>query len=157
MVQAMAIGLGALVVVGASFVAMSTRGADQTEGHIYWSDGDSGRLADGTRFRLHGVDAPETGSLRQRGGAKCEHERVLGYDAKAAVVELTRDGAITVSRDYGPDRYDRRVVDLSLGGEDLGLRLVAGGTHRIWDYDGGAPKPDWCGQDTPPRAAPLTP
>ncbi|CAN0536238.1 unnamed protein product, partial [Scytosiphon promiscuus] len=22
-------------------------------------------------------------------------------------------------------------------------RLVAEGSHQVWDYDGGAPKPDW--------------
>lgn len=36
---------------------------------LYWSDGDSGRFGD-LKFRLANVDAPETGSLKQRGGAK---------------------------------------------------------------------------------------
>nr|WP_321360437.1 thermonuclease family protein [uncultured Hyphomonas sp.] len=111
---------------------------------VYWSDGDSGRLADGTKFRLHGVDAPETGPLDWASGAKCERERELGYQAKAEVRALTRNRALTVSHDYGPDRYGRRVVDLSLDGQDLAARLVAGGTHKVWDYDGGAAKPEWC-------------
>ena len=64
---------------------------------VYWSDGESGRLADGTKFRLHGVDAPETGPLDWVSGAKCERERELGYQAKAAVRELTRDQVLTVS------------------------------------------------------------
>nr|WP_321439647.1 thermonuclease family protein [uncultured Hyphomonas sp.] len=111
---------------------------------VYWSDGDSGRLADGTKFRLHGVDAPETGPLDWVSGAKCERERELGYQAKARVRELTRDRVLTISHDYGPDRYGRLVVDLSLDGQDLAARLVAAGTHKRWDYDGGAAKPKWC-------------
>ena len=111
---------------------------------VYWSDGDSGRLADGTKFRLHGVDAPETGPLDWVSGAKCERERELGYQAKARVRELTRTGVLTVSHDYGPDRYGRLVVDLSLDGQDLAALLVAGGTHKTWDYDGGDAKPEWC-------------
>ena len=111
---------------------------------VYWSDGDSGRLADGTKFRLHGVDAPETGPLDWVSGAKCERERELGYQAKAEVRELTRNRTLTVSHDYGPDRYGRLVVDLSLDGQDLAALLVAGGTHKTWDYDGGDAKPEWC-------------
>ena len=51
---------------------------------IYWSDADSGRLGD-LKFRIANKDAPETGSLRQRGGAKCEAERQLGYEARTAM------------------------------------------------------------------------
>jgi endonuclease YncB( thermonuclease family) len=115
----------------------------------YWSDGDSGRLADGTKFRLHGVDAPETGSTKWYAGAKCEHERELGYAAKAEVLDLTRGKTLVVSHSYGPDRYGRLVVDISLDGRDLAGRLVAAGTHKTWDYDGGDRKPDWCIQRTP--------
>lgn len=115
---------------------------------IYWSDGDSGRLPSGTKFRLHGVDAPETGSLKQRGGAKCESERALGYEAKAEAVELTRQSEVRVTRDYGKDHYGRLVVDLEVDGMDVGIALVAAGTHQFWDYDGGDKKPSWCGGAT---------
>lgn len=111
---------------------------------VYWSDGDSGRLSDGTKFRLHGIDAPETGSMAQRGGAKCEAERVLGFDAKAAAVELTRNSSVTVTQTRGTDRYDRTVVRLSIDGNDVAGLLVAAGTHQVWDYDGRQKKPDWC-------------
>ncbi len=111
---------------------------------IYWSDGDSGRLSDGTKFRLHGVDAPETGGVGARGGADCEAERILGYDAKAVAVALTRQEGVVIVRDYGEDRYGRLVVDLEIAGEDVASKLVAGGTHRSWDYDGGERKPEWC-------------
>ena len=69
-----------------------------------------------------------------------------------------RDADIKVTRDYGPDRYKRQVVDLSINGEDLAARLVAEGTHQVWDYDGGAPKPDWCAPRRPAsNTAPLSP
>jgi endonuclease YncB( thermonuclease family) len=111
---------------------------------VYWSDGDSGRLSDGTKFRLHGIDAPETGSMKQRGGAKCESERALGFEAREAALELTRGKQVTVSEVHGTDRYERTVLRLDLEGADLAALLVAGGTHRTWDYDGREKKPDWC-------------
>ena len=112
---------------------------------VYWSDGDSGRLSDGTKFRLHGIDSPETGSMKQRGGAKCEAERVLGFEAKEAALELTRGKQVTVSETRGTDRYERTVVRLEIDGKDVAALLVAGGTHKTWDYDGRQKKPDWCG------------
>jgi endonuclease YncB( thermonuclease family) len=134
-----------IALFGARFASENAQASTELGGTVYWSDGDSGRLSDGTKFRLHGVDAPETGSMKQRGGAKCEAERELGYDAKAAAVELTRGRAVTVTRIMGRDRYGRNVVTLNMDGDDLAALLVASGTHRAWDYDGGAPKPDWCG------------
>ena len=142
----------------AGAVALAAQATIDQDGLVYWSDGDSGRLPDGTKFRLHGVDAPETRSLKQIGGAECESERELGYIAKEKVLELTRDADIKVTRDYGPDRYKRQVVDLSINGEDLAARLVAEGTHQVCDYDGGAPKPDWCAPRRPAsNTAPLSP
>lgn len=111
---------------------------------VYWSDGDSGRLSNGTKFRLRGIDAPETGSMKQRGGAKCERERALGFEAREAALELTRGKEVTVSEVHGTDRYERTVLRLDLEGADLAALLVAGGTHRTWDYDGREKKPDWC-------------
>ena len=73
---------------------------------IYWSDADSGRLGK-LKFRLANVDAPETGSMKQRGGAKCEFERERGYESKAYIVGFTKGKAIRIVRDYGEDRYGR--------------------------------------------------
>ena len=106
---------------GGGIVALAAQAATDSPGAVYWSDGDSGRLPDGTKFRLHGVDSPETGSMKQRGGAKCELERIKGYEAKEAAVELTREKSARIAKSYGPDRYGRLVVDLQVGG-----------------------KPDWC-------------
>ena len=113
---------------------------------IYWSDGDSGRL-DGMKFRLANIDAPETGSLKQRGGAKCEAEREIGFEAKEFIVEFTRGKQIKITRDYGEDRYDRLVVDLSADGVDVAQAAVNAGHLRPWPHKNGraqAPKPDWC-------------
>lgn len=118
------------------------------ENSIYWSDGDSGRL-NGIPFRLANVDAPETGGVGARGGAKCEEERALGYEAKAYIVELTRGASLVIERDYGKDRYDRLVIDLSANGRDVGAAGIAAGHLRSWPHENGralSPKPDWCNE-----------
>jgi len=114
---------------------------------IYWSDADSGRLGK-LKFRLANVDGPETGSLKQRGGAKCELERELGYEAKAYIVGFTKDKTIRIVRDYGKDRYGRLVVDLEADGSDVGKSGVDAGHLKDWLHIKGRaqyPKPDWCG------------
>ena len=113
---------------------------------IYWSDGDSGRLGT-VKFRLANIDAPETGSMKQRGGAKCEYERKLGYEAKAYIVSITKDKTIRIVKDYGEDRYGRLVVDLAANGKDVGKMGVAAGHLKDWLHIKGRaqyPKPDWC-------------
>ena len=154
---AIAVVVLAGIAIGIALAAQATTGTGNDAGPltelVYWSDGDSGRLPDGTKFRLHGVDAPETGSTKWIHGARCEHERELGYAAKAAVLDLTRGKALRVTHDYGPDRYGREVVDLAFDGQDLGKLLVANGTHKVWDYDGGQRKPDWCTVRTPAPVA----
>lgn len=126
-------------------------------GHIYWSDGDSGRLGN-LKFRLANIDAPETGSLKQRGGAKCEAEREIGYEAKAFLVEFTRGKTVKIVRDYGEDRYKRLVVDLSADGVDVAKAGVAAGHLRPWPHKKGraqVPKPKWCGGLERYEASPL--
>ena len=75
-----------VVLVGIAFgIAISNRepfgkdsAADFDPASVYWSDEDSVRHADATKFCLHGVDAPETGPLDWVSGAKCERERGMG-------------------------------------------------------------------------------
>ncbi|RIJ15927.1 thermonuclease family protein [Henriciella mobilis] len=117
--------------------------APESTSSLYWSDGDSGRL-NGQDFRLHGVDAPETGGVGAYGGAECEHERELGYEAKEEVVEFTRGKFAYFGKEYGEDRYGRLVVDLFVDGRNVGDEMVGRGVLRRWDYDGGDPKPAWC-------------
>ena len=103
-------------------VAGDTTSKPEIENHvftsIYWSDADSGRLGK-LKFRIANKDAPETGSLKQRGGAKCEAERELGYEAKAYMVGYTKGKLIRIERDYGEDLYGRLVVDLGADGDDV--------------------------------------
>ena len=113
---------------------------------IYWSDGDSGRI-DGMKFRLANVDAPETGGVGARGGAKCEFERELGYAAKAFMVELTRDVDLVITDRSGPDRYEREVITLSANGQDVAEAGVSAGHLGHWPHKGRralSDKPDWC-------------
>ena len=125
----------------------SSASASANEGNsIYWSDADSGRLGK-LKFRIANKDAPETGSLKQRGGAKCEAERALGYEAKAYMVGFTKGKEIRITRDYGEDRYGRLVVDLDADGEDVGDAGEVAGHLRDWPHKKAralAPKPDWC-------------
>ena len=130
---------------------------------IYWSDGDSGRI-EGEPFRLADVDAPETGGVGARGGAKCETERALGFAAKAWVVEMTRPdrtadlangeakagsgtGTVSITDTANVDRYGRQVLSLSVNGESLAELGVEAGHYGPWPHKAGraiSPKPDWC-------------
>ena len=133
----------------ASDVQLDSSTLSKSYNSIYWSDGDSGRLGK-LKFRLANIDAPETGSMKQRGGAKCELERELGYEAKAYIVGFTKDKTIRIMRDYGKDRYDRLVVDLEADGEDIGKMGVKAGHLKDWLHIKGRkqyPKPDWCAEN----------
>ena len=99
------------------------------------------------KFRLANVDAPETGGVGARGGAKCESERDLGYDAKAFMVELTRSAELVITSSAGPDRYEREVITLSADGRDVAEAGKAAGHLGDWPHRGRralAKKPDWC-------------
>ncbi|PHR60219.1 MAG: hypothetical protein COA43_07950 [Robiginitomaculum sp.] len=117
---------------------------------IYWSDGDSGRI-NGIRFRLANVDAPETDGIGARGGAKCENERKLGYEAKQFVVNFTRDKTLKIASNYGYDRYERLVIDLQANGIDVGTAAITSNFLAPWPHKGRkalSQKPDWCKMDS---------
>jgi len=119
---------------------------------IYWSDGDSGRatLSDGTviKFRINDIDAPETGGVGAAiGGAKCEAERAMGYEAKAWAVEFTRGVDLEITGDHGEDRYERKILDLAANDNDIGQAGIEAGVYQSWRHDGKRqlePRPDWC-------------
>ena len=122
---------------------------------IYWSDGDSGRI-DGMKFRLADVDAPETGGVGAIGGAKCEAEREIGFEAKGFMVELTRDAELVVTSNFGADRYERDVITLSANGIDVGQAGIEAGHLGPWPHKGRralTKKPDWCGKLGVPHAS----
>lgn len=113
---------------------------------IYWSDGDSGRI-DGIKFRLANIDAPETGRIGQRSGAKCPEEVELGKQAKAFVISLTNNADLNIIKNYGEDRYDRLVIDLSVNGEDIATIGTRKGFYKSWKHKNGRSvekKPSWC-------------
>lgn len=113
---------------------------------LYWSDGDSGS-ADGIPFRLADVDAPETGRVGSRGGAKCERERELGYEAKAFIVRKTKGKDLTIIFNGEVDDFGRRVASITADGKDVGGLGIANGHLRPYVFDGKRatmPKPDWC-------------
>lgn len=119
-----------------------------TTGVIEWSDGDSGRIGD-FRFRLKNVDAGETRPVNSGvGPAQCEQEIVLGMQAEEYIVALTQNAAITVTDNFGPDAFDRNVVNLDADGIDVASAGLEAGVLRPWPHDSNgnalAPKPDWC-------------
>lgn len=105
---------------------------------IHWDDGDSGRRATGSSFRLHNFDAPETWR------AECPEERAAGYRSKAIAETITKGRRVRETRYWYKDRFGRRVVDLSADGHDLASELEKAGAGRIYDHDGGEAPPDWC-------------
>lgn len=127
-----------LVLIAASLPATAERASS-----IYWSDADSGRI-DGEKFRIHNFDAPETGPVGARSGARCEAERAHGFEAKAAAIALTRHATLEVTGEYGRDTYGRRVIDLRVDGADYARAMQADGWLKLWNFDAGESKPDWC-------------
>lgn len=94
------------------------------------------------------MDALETGGVGAYGGAKCERERQLGYEAKAFVVELTKNAELMVTSKSGLDRYEREVITLSDDGRDVGEAGVQQGHLGHWPHRGRralSDKPNWCG------------
>lgn len=116
---------------------------------IYWSDADSGRINGSLKFRLNGIDAPETGGVGAAiGGAKCELERERAFEAKAWIVDFTKNVKLSIEEKYGLDKYDRLVIDLSADGLDVGSAGINVGHLKPWPHKGRralSKKPDWCG------------
>ncbi len=113
--------------------------------HVRWSDGDSGSLVSPNgwelRFRLKDIDTPETDGRRYN----CDAERTRGEEAAAFVRAFTASGDVQVTRRFGVDSTGRRhLVSLSVDGQDIKDALISEGLGQFWDYDSGAPAPDWC-------------
>ena len=84
-------------------------------------DGDSLRVA-GHEIRLAGIDAPELHQTCRRAG----QPYACGLEARAALLRLTRDGAVTCDL-VGHDRYGRDLARCAAGGRDIGAWLVGHG------------------------------
>ena len=140
----------AVILAAYAYLEYTPSGAQLSTGDavrsIHWGDGDSGKL-NGQRFRLAGVDAPETGSIGQRGGAQCEAEQSQGHDAKARMIALTADKPLTITRMHELDRYGRHVISLSVDGVDVASAGIDAGILQRWAHAGAkalTAKPDWC-------------
>jgi endonuclease YncB( thermonuclease family) len=91
------------------------------------------------RARLTGYDTPESFEPR------CAAEAQVARAATARLRALVRAADSVDARLGGWDRYDRRLVRLSLDGRDVGATLIAEGLAVR--YTGG-PRIDWCARLT---------
>lgn len=97
-------------------------------------DGDTFYL-NGDKVRIAGIDAPETHDF------KCAGEKALGDRTTARLRDLLNSGPITMtSIDRDRDRYGRLLRNVTVGGADVGERLIEEGLAR--PYRGA--KLGWC-------------
>lgn len=133
-----------LALAGARYASEAARAEAHLGGLVYWSDGASGRLSDGTRFRLDGIEVPATGPVHERTGARCEAERQLGFEARRIAAQITRGHEVVVTEISGRDAFGRNIVSLSLAGEDVAGLLISSGLHRSSPGPGEGAA-GWCG------------
>lgn len=87
------------------------------------------------RARLMGFDTPETHQPR------CNHEALLGQQATRrlrALLDMPGTMAVALG---GWDRYERRLITITINGRDVGDTLIAEGLAL--PYRRGQ-RPDWC-------------
>lgn len=143
-------------------VSASTLAAVAAQGQSFWTgqarviDADTIDIGD-TRFRLHGIDAPESGqSCRhpQRGTWRCGQQAALALSDKIGRAHVT-------CHQTDQDRYGRVVAVCDLRGDDLNNWLVTSGwavAYRKYsqDYDGAERQAQqskrgiWSGDFVPP-------
>lgn len=139
--------VGAVLLLIVAFGAvMCTRAANATaqigiEGIASVKDGDT-LIIHGQEIRLHGIDAPESGTL-------CGRVNIYA-EAASALSERIGDRAVLCVVIGQPDRYGRPVARCSVGGTDISAWLVSEGWARDWPrYSGGY----YARQETEARAA----
>jgi endonuclease YncB( thermonuclease family) len=118
--------------------AMLAAGASAWQAGIRAVDGDTVDAAF-VRWRLVGLDAPETGAR-----AKCPQERARGVEARARLDTLAGSGKAVLRPSWPPwrgDKYGRRLARLLVDGKDAGAILISEGLAR--PYTGGR-RGSWC-------------
>jgi endonuclease YncB( thermonuclease family) len=96
-------------------------------------------VANGLRYRLANIDAPETGD-----NAKCHRERERGEDAKSVAHQLVANATrVEVRTTFRMDQYGRRIAFVLVDGVDLGEILVQRGLARPWR----GTRRRWCGRN----------
>ena len=116
---------------------IGTAGVAETIGaaSIYVIDGDTIDV-DGNRFRLVGLDTPETYR------AQCDYELALGRAATARLVELVGSGRhLDLAVLPGRDKYGRGLARLFVGGRNIAEILTSEGLALA--YEGGR-RQSWC-------------
>lgn len=111
-----------LTIVLITLLAFAAEGsADDLIGQASVIDGDTIEIH-GTRIRMHGIDAPESGQVCMADGAqwRCGQQAALALDARI-------DGRLVSCSERDVDRYGRIVAICSAGGEDLNAWMVAEG------------------------------
>jgi micrococcal nuclease len=98
-------------------------------------DGDTIKSPAGIRYRLLGLDAPETYL------AKCIEELDLGTAAKRRLQELIDTGKARLVESGKRDKYGRTLATLYIGGADVAGILIKEGLAR--PYAGGK-REGWC-------------
>ena len=91
-------------------------------------DGDTLKIG-GTRIRIDGIDAPESGQICQRGGRpwRCG-------DAATAQMDSLVGGRDVTCEDRGTDRYGRTIGLCRAGGRDLGSAMVRAGLAMAYTH-----------------------
>lgn len=96
-------------------------------------DGDTVWIA-GEKIRIENIDTPESHQ------PQCPQEALWAAEATERLAELMNGGAVVIER-TGTDRHGRTLARLSVGGRDIGERLVAEGLAREWT----GRRQGWCG------------
>jgi endonuclease YncB( thermonuclease family) len=120
--------LGAIF--GAAFIASASIPAHAYDAVISaCHDGDTCTLADGTRIRLHAIDAPEL-------------DQPYGLQAQALINRLIAGQHVDV-QPTGDRSYGRIVADINLNGRSIGAEMVSAGLAWVeprWNSDASAPR-----------------
>jgi len=99
-------------------------------------DGDTG-WQDGIKWRMLGIDAPESGDK-----AECPNERLKAEESLERLMGLMEDG-YSIWSSGRHDKYERLLVDVALAdGRDAGQILVLEGLAQPWPNRGNV----WCGR-----------
>ena len=85
-------------------------------------DGDT-LIINGEKIRIQGIDTPEKGEA-------C-HDEATKY-----LRDLVENGTVRVTSRDGKDRYGRTVASVSVGGADVGMKMIRAG-YAIARYDSG--------------------
>lgn len=120
----------ALALAGGAGIALKPSGRS-LEGRPQVTDGDTIRIGD-TRIRLKGIDAPEMEQACTREGRSYR----CGDVARRALID-TIAGRAVQCRASGRDRYRRVLAQCTVGGVDIGTRMVEQGWAVSYgrDYD----------------------